>query len=371
MELIKFIHQNNISNFNNLKDLLESSPYNLKIKEDIDFSNIFLIHTTDKSDLNYKLVRECNGIILEKDTFKILCYTFDKSYEDLNNLFDYNNIYLEPSIEGTLIRLYSYNDRWIVSTKKCIDAGKSKWLSNKNFYELFMECINLNLIEKLNKNNCYSFVLTHPENRIVVNYQTPLLYHISTRDLTTLNEVIIDINIGCKYLEKTFFNINNIDNFKNILLTDENLDYEGYIFIDKNYNRCKIKKPFFSKVKELWGNTNNRFFRYLELRKDQKLLEDYLIFFNYDKNKFIEYEMIVKELCNDINTFYAEKHIKKNNIKIPYYYAKFIYNLHGNFLKDKITVNFYKIMNELLELKPNKISFMINHKKINQVHMEI
>ena len=365
MDLKQFIYNNNLTDFNKFKNIIESTPYFLKIKEDINFPNIFLIHTTENSDLNYKLVRECNGIIIEKNTYKILCYTFDKCYEDLNENFDYDNLYIESCIEGTLIRLYFYNNKWMVSTKRCIDATKSKWLSDKNFFELFLECTNINLMETLNKNHCYSFVLAHPENSIVVKYNIPILFHISTRNLETLNEVLVNVDIGCQYLMKSFLNKNNLNEFKNSILIDESLNDEGYIMIDKNYNRCKIKKPYFCKVRELWGNTNNRFIRYLELRKDDTLLANYLYFFGQDKQKFIDYEIIVRNLCTDIYTLYHEKHIKKNNVNIPYYYSQFIYKLHGNYLKDKVLVNYYKVMKELFDLKPNKISFMIQHAKKN------
>ena len=39
---------------------------------------------------------------------------------------DKNKLYVEKSYEGTLIRMYYYEDKWMYSTKKCINASKSK-----------------------------------------------------------------------------------------------------------------------------------------------------------------------------------------------------------------------------------------------------
>ena len=43
MELIKFIRENNINNYEILKSILESETYNLKIKEDNDYPGLFLM----------------------------------------------------------------------------------------------------------------------------------------------------------------------------------------------------------------------------------------------------------------------------------------------------------------------------------------
>ena len=287
MELINFIENNKIENYENLKIILESEPFNLKIKTDTDFPNLFLIHTQDNSNFNLKIVNECNGIILDKNTLKIVCYTFDKSSNKKNipeNL-DKNKLYVEKSYEGTLIRMYYYEGRWMYSTKKCINASKSKWISDKNFVQLFHECIpNFDIENILNKDHCYSFIIIHPENKIIVNYNEPILYHISTRNMITLNEIIENIHIYSP--EKKIIEKENIDLFINEIINTNDLSIEGFIFIDESFNRWKIKTPLFDKVRNLWGNTNNRFYRYLELRKNSFELNEYLTYFPNDKKKF-------------------------------------------------------------------------------------
>ena len=362
MELIRFIEENNINNFESLKNILESNSFNLKIKIDNDFPNLFLIYNQDNSNFNSKIVNECNGIILDKNTLKIVCYTFDKcsNEETIPNNINQDELYVENSYEGTLIRLYYHENKWMYSTKKCIDASKSKWLSNKNFVQLFNDCLkNFNIENFLNKNHCYSFIIMHPENKIIIDYKEPMLYHISTRNMNTLTEVVENININSP--QKIFIKKNDIESFLKQILFDNNLIYEGFIFIDKNFNRWKIKTPLFNKVKNLWGNTNNRFYRYLELRKNVHQLEEYLYHFKDDRNKFIEYEYKINEFANIILTIYIDKYILKKDIKIPYYFSKIIYNLHGDYFKNKEKTDYNKIMLKLLELDPKQICFMMNH----------
>lgn len=368
MEISRFIQENQITDYNILKSILESTPYNLKIKEDNEIPNLFLIHSQDNSDFNLKIVNECNGIILDKNTFKIICYTFNKCIDsnaiDVN--LNYDNLYYETALEGTLIRLYFYNDIWNLSTKKTINASKSKWLSNKSYSELFYESFtNDNCITNLNKNYCYSFIITHPENVSIVNYIIPVSYHISTRDMNTMNEIII--NIGFKQIDKIYIDKGMLPDILGKLLIDNNLLYEGIILIDSNYNRQKLRTTVYNKAKLLWGNTNNRFYRYLELRKDTNLLNEYLTYINHDRCNFINYENIVFNLASDILNFYLNKYIdKSNDVKIPFYFQKIINKLHKDFYKSKIKTDHNKIMLFLLDLEPKNICFIINNYNNNK-----
>ena len=367
MELTQFIKENQINNFESLKIILESSPYNLKIKEDESYPNLFLIHTNQNSDFKLKIVNECNGIILEKDTLKVVCYTFDKCIDQDNIPENINteDLYFEYSLESTLIRAFYYNDEWILSTKKCINARKAKWLSSKNFVELFFDYIdihNYDIFQKLNTSYCYSFLITHPENNIVVQYFEPCVYHISTRDMITMKE--IDENIGLNKLLRIKINQDNLNSMISQISIDNNLNYEGILFIDSNYNRWKVKSPLFSYVRSLWGNSNNRFFRYLELRKDSNLLKEYVKYYPQDKDVFMNYENKVIHIANNLLKYYTEKHIKKMKEKVPYYFAKIIYELHGEYLKSRVITDYNKVMLKLLSLDAKKLCYMFNqHEK--------
>ena len=365
MELLNFIKENNIKNYDELKLTLENEPYFLKFKEDSDIPELFLIYTQDKSDFTNIITRQCNGIIMEKHTLKIICYSLEKFIDGniLDHRMNTQNMRLEFAVEGAMVRLYFYNNNWYLATKKCINASKGKWLSNKNFLELFIECLSsINNLEKLqerlNKDYCYTFIIIHPENNIVVNYQQPNLHHISTRNLNTLLEIDEDIGIN-KFSYKNF----NIDEFNSLIESlniETNYSYEGYVIIDNNYIRQKFKTDIYKKVRDIWGNTNNRFYRYLELRKNFDLLNTYLTFYPQDKNTFFEFEEIVNKLAFKIYECYKLHHILKEKNKIPFYFSKFIYKLHGDFMKTRVMTNHEKVMISLFELDPKQICFMIN-----------
>ena len=309
-------------------------------------------------------------------TLKIICYTFDKCSEETNlpNNLDNNQLFIEYSIEGSLIRLYNYDDKWILSTKRCIDASKSKWLSNKNFVELFYECLgNINFDQAIDPKYCYSFIISHPENNIISKKVVPTLYHVSTRDMYTLKEVTL--NIGVPLLERNSVSNNTQEFIQDLILemsNDTSNFYEGYMFIDTNYNRWKLQKPYFKKLRNLWGNNNNRFFRYLELRNDINLLQEYLGYFQADKDDFLKYESDINNFAQIILEYYSRKHITKIDKNVPFYFSKLIYKLHGDYFKTRIKTDHNKIMLALLELDPKQICFMMNkHKAESEKVIEV
>ena len=366
MEFTNFIKHNQITNYEELE--IKLNELNLKTKTDESYPDLILIYGDNNNDSSLKIIKECNGLIIDKVTLKIVCYTFDKCSDELSfdNNINMDDLYIETALEGTLMRLYCYNNNWVLSTKKCIDSSKSKWLSNRSFFDLFFDCIPIgDFYDTLNKDYCYSFILTHPENNIVINYVTPYLCHISTRDMNTLQE--IEVSIGIPKSDRVKIDKTGIPLIMSNIFNEKDLNTEGVVFIDTNYNRQKIRTPIYSKARAIWGNTNNRFYRYLELRSNLNQLNEYLTFFYRDKETFIQYEYKIAELCNNILLYYFAKHVNKTLDKVPFYYTKIIYKLQGDYYKNKIKTDYNKIMATLLEYEPKQICFMMNNYEKSKV----
>ena len=376
MEFINFIANNNITSYEVLKSQLEASPYNLKLKEDDAIAKLALIHSQDTSDFTSLIVKSCNGLVIEKETLKVVCYTFDKfndSVEPVSEV-DYANCSIQDAIEGTLLRVYFYDGAWRISTKKCLCAGKSRWVSEKNFQDLFIECHGIRLFEHLNKDWCYSFIMAHPENNVLFKPFKPTLYHLVTRDMTSSNlKEVSNVEFGCEKefqpLEipaipfGEFLKTTNIKNIYEEYKQHSPLNTEGYVFIDEEGHRHKIIKNNVKKVRAIWGNNNNRLFRYLELRKDIKVLDEYLNYFKEDKQKFLGYENEVMELANEILEVYMKKFVLKTNTNVPFYFKRIIYNLHGDFLKNREQTNISKVTSYVNDLDVKEICHMINNLK--------
>ena len=69
-------------NFDKIKELLETDEYRLVVKQDE--SKYMITYYRRMSNMDNDIVNECRGIIVEKETNRILCYTFN-SNDKLSN----------------------------------------------------------------------------------------------------------------------------------------------------------------------------------------------------------------------------------------------------------------------------------------------
>lgn len=364
MEYTNFLQSQNISSLDEIKKVLSEKPYCLRFKVDSDLPNLYLVtYTRGESDMNIPVVRECNGLVVEKDSNKIICQSFNKTADRKEHLKyilpDYTKCKLEELNEGTLIRLFYYNNKWNYATKGCLMAKKSFWNSKKSFYEMFVDTLSrykLDIDDNLDTKMCYAFVIKHPENKYIANYTSPSLVHVLTRNMETLEEV--DVNLGVEKPAHSEFT--NIDDLNETLKTMTTTQIEGYMLIDDKYKRQKFRSDVYQNAKDLLGNTNNLFFRYLDLRKDEELLKNYINFFPESKQDFIGYEKDIINLGKTIHTTYLNKRVYKTIQQVPFQFKKTLYKLHGNYLRTNDVVTLTSVMEELDSLDSKLLCFIYN-----------
>lgn len=352
MELTNFL--NNILNFDNVSNVLTS--LNLRIKEDNDYPNLYMVlYDTNKSDFNNNIVNECRGIILEKNTNKVLCYTFNKGLQESNN-FDFTNCTFEESIDGTQIRLYWYNNKWMYATTRCIDAFKSYYYSNKSFGELFDEANSELDLDRLDKSCCYSFVLCHPDNRIVVKYNQPYIVHVMTRNLETMEEINVDIGVR-KPVKLEFDNMVSLQNY-----ISSNIELEGVMVKFMDNSRMKLYCNNYNSIKLLRGNTNNIYYRYFELMKQNSVYK-FLEYYPEYTNNFVTIKNNLNLLAKEIQKSYYFKFINRSCklSDIKYELRPIVYELHQQYLVDNVITDINKVMSKLCELPVKRLAFIYNN----------
>lgn len=250
LKLLQFIKDNPMT----WRDILSKKPYCVEIKEDGDY--ILLKYNQIESDFNNIIVRECRGIILRKDNYKVVCFPFVKfgNYgEGYCPNMDWNSARVLEKVDGSIIKIFYDQNNWNISTNGTINAFKATCSNGESFGQLFEEIIEMKVNEwcnklELNKDFTYMFEMTHPLTKIVISYP-PGIYHIGTRDNITYAEMDIDINVK-KPKEYSF---NGIDK---LVETCKTLPYseEGYVVVDKHWNRVKVKSPAYVAVHHLKNN---------------------------------------------------------------------------------------------------------------------
>lgn len=181
MEVEKYMNGNQNLSYLELKEKL-CKEYKLKIYEDIK-NNYYMITTTNDCDFTNPFIRNCTGIILEKNTNCILYYFGDKGYDFCNkynnNNIDFKNIeinkcYISEYLDGYIIKVFYYNREWRFSTSKHTDIKCFKvHEKNKILYDIFKkEIIKFfdtfdDFLFSLDNNYCYTFILNNDKINIL------------------------------------------------------------------------------------------------------------------------------------------------------------------------------------------------------------
>lgn len=368
---------NGITEFDKSKSILEK--LGLIVKE---YDNLYLVkYDKNKSQMYNEDVMKCRGVILEKNTNKLICISPPKS---INTDF-YHNKYIKKSSEdvvieefydGTMINMFKYNGESYISTRSCLGAH-NKYRSVKTFNKMFSECIDLKLLEKLEDKYCYSFLLQHPDNKIVKEYITPSSILVMTTKLNEDNSVNILDNVETlDLLNKCEVTIKvpkilNISSMDDIYKEIDSLDEREQGLVLKFYengsdNRSKIRNLKYNEIRKLRGNDTNKMYMYFELRKQQNVVE-YLEYFPEDTELFDEFRHKLYGFTQRLFNYYQELKVRKNIrfLEIDYEFRPLINELHTIYKSTNKHITKNIVINYLHNLNSARILFVLNYNRNN------
>jgi hypothetical protein len=343
--------------FEEVKECLKKDE--LTVREN---QELYLVVSNDNTD---KLKRECNGLVFEKGTNRLIVANQNKMIDIDDNIVVNENMRVEYCEDGTIIRLYHYNGKWNTATTKCIDARDSFWSSNKTFDEMFWELFDMELLEKLNKNSTYIFVLLHPENNIVVRHKYAKLVYLLSINTENLIEDYRNVFYGNKKFKRPYVisdvNVNLYNPYKRGII------YKVYNYNDKSWVTYKLDFEQYKMVKNIRGNVPDIAMRMLELLKDPdqlRLLELYYPEYAYI---FGVYKMWLSKLINDVYKCYVESHIKHNvQVSDDHKFFQTLRQLHGQYKKTQKAINRYDVQDKIFNLDKRVIMNLLKY-EINNV----
>lgn len=279
LKTIEFIKEHQ----SNWRELLSQAPYFLTIKEEEHFA--LLKYDQIHSDFNEQIVKECRGLIIDKNTLEPVALSFYKFFnvqESLADKIDWNTAKVQEKIDGSKILVWfnKYKKQWQVSTSGVLDAHNATVNDfGTTFYDLFEKAFELqgvtleNVFSGLHEHFCYTFELVSPESRVVVPYNKTEVYWIGlrrTNDAT--HDKFKEVNpndMGDSFL-KTYCKRPkeySLSNLQDCLRATEKMgfDEEGFVVVDANWNRVKIKSPAYVAAHHLKDNGNVNRKRVLEI----------------------------------------------------------------------------------------------------------
>ena len=299
LKIINFIREHT-----NWEELLSSPPYSLSIKRKD--TRILFKYSQINSDFSLEIVREARGLILEDKTWKIVCYPFKKFFnygEAYADEIDWKTAKVTSKEDGSLIKIYHYNGEWRVGTNSTIDAEDAVLNSPyyRNFRELFDVAANNCKFgfDRLDPNYTYLMELCSCHNTIVVPYNEPKLFHIGTRNNITCGEVEVDIGIE----KPKQYMLSSLDDCIAMAATFD-FTKEGFVVVDKNYHRVKVKSEDYVRVHRLANNGSITLERAIDLIRMNEL-EEFLVYCP-------QYTDFINDVRHRFNKFYSDIYFNVN-----------------------------------------------------------
>ena len=255
--------------------------------------------------------------------------------EYMENLDDWLWFY---SMEGTMVRLFFYNNQWMLCTHKKLSAFRSKWSCRYTFGEMFQQNLkhiysdNIDysyewFLSKLNVKRIYYFLIRcNSQNRIICHTSSikPNETIISLGNRNTEN-MEFSIEDDCPILSKIkspFPVIGAMDSVESIIkFVEETIDpfqYPGIMGYNKRNNKLvKISNSRYKDLIKVRGNNHNIKFRYLEIRMDKVMVEKLYMLYPRMVSIFEDYEKTLLKISKKIYGVYVERYIHSRYITLP------------------------------------------------------
>ena len=309
------------------------------------------------------------------------------------------NIIAQEFVEGTMINVF-YDPAaasWQIATRSTVggnmsffqsanaNAGANSNASSnaKTFNEMFQDaCVTNQLnIHTLHPGFCYSFVLQHPCNRIVVPFSKPQLYLVEAYSI--IHELDGSINVYPQDLPVIkqhglwssttirFPETYEFSSYSELInkFASPNTPYNIMGIVIRNTvtnERCKIRNPIYEEVRQLRGNQAKLQYQYLTLRKDGKIPE-FIKFYPETKPELSKFRDQIHMFTNTLHQNYVSCYVKKEKPlkEFPQQYRTHMFKLHEHYLahlrETKGSVTNTVVINYVNNLAPSLLMFCLNH----------
>ena len=314
-----------ISDNKNWREILKSE-YGISVKEEYPFA---IFNYGIESDFFNPIVQEARGIIIDVERLEVACWPFRKfgNYnESYADKIDWNTARVQDKIDGSIIKMW-WNDKtneWQFSTNSMISAkgAVANALTGTTFYDLIISADNYVSLESgmsaLSKDFTFIFELVSPETQVVIKYPNAHLYHTGTRNNKTGQEIVAETGIE----KPKEYPLKSLDDCVNEVVELNKADdgkvnsvkKEGFVVVDGNWNRIKVKSPDYLMLHHMTSNSNFSKERIVDMIRNKAVsIEDmcndfpsFAHYFKFYDFKITELEYQSKVFCDLTKRIYEE-----------------------------------------------------------------
>lgn len=227
--------------------------------------NLVSLNCQILSPTDVPMVNECRSLFINPNdwsvAFKSINNFFDINSEAgqiINSYFDWNNARAYEKLDGAMICVYYYNNEWKIGSRFSPDGGwlafgmgsKESVLSWRELTIKTIEDLGIKIddfYKSLDKNIFYSYEICTEDNQVGVVYSNNSIKLIAAVEKDSLKE--LDIEKLYSILPKaTYVIVNDKEEAESLTNDKEAHEMEGFVVVDKNFNRLKVYNPNYLKA---------------------------------------------------------------------------------------------------------------------------
>ena len=251
---------------------------------------------------------------------------------------------VEDFWDGTMINLFydGKTSQWTLATRSNVGAN-CRFYGPQTFYRMFWDTFaGMNLtVGMLSQQMCYSWVLQHPTNRIIVPAPIPILRLVQVVKIDGLAldfaPAISDfpalMNLLGRRIPLSGTDV-TVKALESMVAANDSVFCQGYVVKDTaTGERWKIRTPTYKMLHELRGNTPRLDFRWLELRQKGSL-NAYMHHFPEDRPLFDALWNRLKAQTRVLYQTYCDVFKARSlpSRDAPKYMRKLLYDMQDHYL---------------------------------------
>jgi len=261
------------------------------------------------------MVQQCRGMVVDCAKRRVLAWPYNKFFnhgEHLATPIDWATARVQEKLDGSLMILHVRDCIWSVASSGHPTAGGSFGSDARTFREAFWKVMSDQEIDtdELDARATYMLELCDSPNRVVVRHEKPRLVLHGARWLESGEEFLPSAlhnagnSAGLEVVNE--FGIASIDQCLSAAEALDPLKQEGFVVVDAEFNRVKIKSPRYVILHHLKGEATPR--RAIELWQTGET-EELL-------NSFPEFKPVIEPIQADLDLI-AEQCVKDFEENMP------------------------------------------------------
>ena len=296
------------------------------------------------SDMTHTNAHYFRSVVWNTDTNKPVSFSPFRSVPLEDSTFiSKEGLVVEDFWDGTMINLFHdvKTSQWVIATRSNI-GGNCRFYGPQTFHRLFWDTFaGMNLTAgMLNTEMCYSWVLQHPSNRIVVPVPVASLRLIQVVKTgpaldfaPSISEYPVLMNLLSRRLPLAGTDV-TVKALDTMIASNNSVFCQGYVIKDTTTGqRWKVQTPTYKMLHELRGNTPRLDFKWLELRQKGSL-NAYMHHFPEDKEAFDALWLRLKTQTRVLYQTYCDVFKARSlpSRDAPKYLRRLLYDMQDHYL---------------------------------------